>query len=139
MNHLQQLLETHPHPSQVDMDALLACIGECFDCAQTCVTCADACLSEKELQPLLRCIRLDLDCADICSTTGRILARQFESDWLLLSAQLQACASACQICGEECRRHAQHHDHCRICAEACDRCGQACNNLLAIAPQIATA
>jgi len=139
MADILHMLASHPRPSHVDMDALVACIQECFDCAETCVTCADACLSEKEVQPLLRCVRQNLDCADVCSTTGRLLARQFESDWVLLSSQIQACITACQVCGEECRRHQDHHEHCKVCAQACDRCGQACMNLLAIAPQVATA
>jgi hypothetical protein len=33
-------------------------------------------------------------------------------------------------CAEECERHAEHHDHCRVCAEACRRCEEACSALL---------
>jgi hypothetical protein len=38
--------------------------------------------------------------------------------------------SACQVCGEECERHADDHEHCRIYAEACRRCEEACMDLL---------
>jgi hypothetical protein len=44
---------------------------------------------------------------------------------------LEACAAACRTCGDECSRHADMHDHCRVCAETCRRCEQACRELLA--------
>lgn len=40
------------------------------------------------------------------------------------------CAAACNVCGEECQRHAGQHEHCRICAEACRRCEQACQEAM---------
>ena len=39
--------------------------------------------------------------------------------------------TVCRSCGDECGRHAQMHEHCRVCAQACRRCGQACEELLA--------
>ena len=131
-HHLQQMLATHPRPAtSVNQQALLACIEACFECAETCTSCADACLGEQNLQMLVRCIRLNLDCADICGTTGRALTRQTEPDWTLLKQQVQTCAEACRVCGAECEKHAQHHEHCRVCAEACRICEQACRQLLA--------
>jgi hypothetical protein len=32
---------------------------------------------------------------------------------------------------DECERHAEMHEHCRICAETCRRCAQACEALVA--------
>lgn len=139
MNQIQQMLETHPRGTHLDADVVLACITECFSCADICITCADACLGEKDIHPLVRCIRLNLDCAEVCNVTGLLVSRQTETDWVLLSAQVQACATACQVCGEECRKHAEHHAHCRLCADSCDRCGQACRNLIAALPQLAVA
>jgi hypothetical protein len=125
------MIMTHPRPTSLDRDALLRCVDECFDCAATCTSCADACLGEKDVQGLVRCVRLNLDCADVCEAAGRILTRQTEPDLVLLRAAIEACAAACRSCGEECERHAAHHDHCRICAEACRRCEQACDELVA--------
>ncbi len=132
MNHVQQMLATHPQPSRLDAAALTECIQACYDCAQTCTACADACLSEQQVQQLVRCIRLNLDCFDVCVTTGNLLSRQTHPEWSLLRAQLQACAEACRICGDECERHAKHMnmEHCRVCAEACRHCEEACNRLL---------
>ena len=74
--HAHEMISTHPHVRGNTNDSLIKCIEECFDCAQTCTVCADACLGEDMVQELVRCIRLDLDCADVCDATGRVLARQ---------------------------------------------------------------
>ena len=109
-----------------------SCIEACVRCAEECEHCADACLGEQDPTMLTRCIRLNLDCADLCDTTGRILSRQTAFEPQLALATLQACATACRICGDECERHAQHGmEHCRVCAEACRQCEQACNDLAA--------
>jgi hypothetical protein len=135
VTHVAQMLQTHPGKTQIDEALLRECIEACFDCAQTCTACADACLGEQQhLQMLVRCIRLNLDCADVCEATGRLLSRQTEPDWSLIRAQLEACASACRSCGDECQRHAGMHQHCQVCAESCRRCEQACNRLLQALP-----
>jgi hypothetical protein len=128
MHHVSQILETHPQATPDE--ALVRCIDECFACAQTCTSCADACLAEEGVQELVRCIRLNLDCADVCDATGRVLTRQTSFEPRLAHSMLIACADACRVCGEECERHADHHEHCRVCAEACRRCQQACEDLL---------
>src|SRR5919106_3617624 len=99
---LQEMIEVHPQPPTLDRDALLRCIDECFDCAATCTSCADACLGEDDVRELVRCVRLNLDCADACDAAGRILTRQTAPDVGVLRAVTQACAAACRACGEEC-------------------------------------
>ncbi len=128
MSHVTQMLDTHPQATA--SEALARCIEECFDCAQTCTSCADACLGEEHVHELVRCIRLNLDCADVCETTGRVLTRQTAFERQLARVTLEACAEACRVCGEECERHADQHEHCRVCADACRRCQQACDDLL---------
>jgi Domain of Unknown Function (DUF326) len=128
---IRDMLNLHPQPTSLDRETLLRCITECFDCAVTCTSCADASLAESDVQDLRRCIRLDLDCADICEATGRIVTRQTEVDLRVVGATLEACAVACRACAEECERHAAHHEHCRVSAEVCRSCEQACDDLLA--------
>ena len=128
---VQEMINTHPHASSVEPDALVRCIDECFSCAATCTSCADACLGEDMVQELVRCIRLNLDCADVCDVTGRVLARQTAFEPQLARHMLETCAAACRACADECDRHADHHEHCRVCAEACRRCEQACDYVLA--------
>lgn len=127
---VRDILETHRRPSSLDRDLLVRCIEDCIECAAMCTADADADLAEPDVQEQLRCIRLCLDCADVCDTTGRILIRQTEPDLGLLRSAVEACAVACRVCGDECEKHASHHEHCRICAEVCRRCEQSCRDLL---------
>ena len=124
--HAQQMISTHPHVRGNTNDALIRCIEECYDCAQTCTSCADACLGESMVQQLTQCIRLNLDCADVCLATGALATRRTGSNEQLIVRMLDACEEACRLCAEECERHAQMHEHCRICGEACRRCEAAC-------------
>src|SRR5918996_792907 len=105
----REIVELHPLPGSEFRDALLRCAEECLDCGASCTACADASLSESDLAELIGVIRVCLDCATI-----------------------EACASACVACAEECDRHAAHHEHCRICADVCRRCKAACDEALAL-------
>jgi hypothetical protein len=115
----------------VDRNTLLRCIDECLDCGASCTACADASLSEPDVDKMLRVIRLCQDCADECDATARIVARQTSPDLDLMRTMIEACAMACVVCAAECDLHAAHHEHCRLCAEVCRRCKQACDDLLA--------
>ena len=131
MTHAGRMLETHPRGAAVEPGPLVACIEACVDCAQSCSACADACLGEEGVQLLVGCIRTCLDCSDICDTTGRVLTRQTGFEAKVAEGVLHACAEACRACGDECERHAGHHEHCRLCAEVCRICREACVGVLA--------
>ena len=126
--HAQEIIGSHPHVKGNTNDPLIRCIEECYDCAQACTACADACLGEKSVAPLIQCIRSNLDCADICGAAGAMASRRTGSNESVLVTVLQACAVACRACGEECTKHAGHHEHCNICADACRRCADACDD-----------
>lgn len=125
-----QMISTHPDVRGKTNDVLIRGIEECYSCAQTCTSCADACLAEDKVRDLAQCIRLNVDCADVCAATGRLATRRTGSDEEVIRRMLDVCALACRLCGEECQRHASKHEHCRICAEACRRCTQACQEAL---------
>jgi len=124
--HAMQMIKTHPDVRGNANDVLIRCIEECYDCAQICISCADACLAEEMVAQLRQCIRLNLDCADICAATGRLASRRTGSNESLMRQMLEACAEACRLCGEECEKHADRHEHCQICAESCRRCERSC-------------
>ena len=115
----------------MDKRKLVSCIEACLDCAGPAQPAPRLVLSEQVVAELTKCIRTNLDCADICEPTGRVLSRRTGYDANLTRTVLQACATACRSCGDECQQHASMHAHCRICAEACRQCEQACNELLA--------
>jgi hypothetical protein len=126
--HAQAIIGSHPHVRGNVNGPLIQCIEECYDCAQACAACADACLGEDSVATLTQCIRLNLDCADLCTAAGSVASRRTGSNEAVLVATLEACATACRACGEECTRHSGHHEHCRICAEECSRCANACDD-----------
>jgi hypothetical protein len=78
------------------------------------------------VKDLLQCIRLNLDCTDVCTATGRLASRRTGTNEALLKRMIETCAEACRLCGAECQKHADRHEHCRICAESCRRCEEAC-------------
>lgn len=124
-----RILAAHPAPVAHD-EPLAVCIDACFDCAQVCTGCADACLAEQEVESLRRCIHTDMNCADICNLTGWVLSRQTEADVPLLVSQVKTCREACEVCARECDQHRDHHVHCAICADTCRACAEACQELL---------
>lgn len=124
--HAQQIISTHPHVRGNPNEALIRCIEECYDCSQTCTSCADACLGEQMAQQMIQCIRTCLDCADVCLTTGQIGTRRTGSNERLIASMLTTCEEACRLCAVECEKHADRTEHCRICGEACRRCERAC-------------
>ncbi|MEU2661366.1 four-helix bundle copper-binding protein [Micromonospora sp. DT46] len=125
------MLETYPKSINLDRAKLAAVVEALNTCAQACTACADACLSEDMVAELTKCVRTNLDCADICTTTARVLSRHTGYDANITRTLLEACATACKSCGDECAGHAGMHEHCRICAEACRACERACRDLLA--------
>lgn len=129
MDRVRQMFQTHPNPASDAGDEAFALVQAAAECTYTCTTCADACLEEEDPSSLRTCIRLNLDCAEICSVTAKLISRPGPQDPGLLRAQLEACATACRACADECDKHAGHHEHCRICAEACRACAEACDRM----------
>ena len=49
----------------------------------------------------------------------RVTSRQASHDANVTRPLLEACVAICKSCGDECERHARHHEHCRVCEQAC--------------------
>jgi hypothetical protein len=126
--HAEAMMSTHPEVHGDVDKALIRCIETCMDCAQVCLSCADACLSEEMVAKLRQCIRLNLDCADLCSTVVKLMSRRTGSNDFILKHLVDVCAEACGICADECQKHADRHEHCRVCAETCTQCLRACRD-----------
>ena len=130
MSYARMLLASSGRKSPLDSVLLGDALDALNDCIQACIADTDADLSEKDLADMVRCIRLCLHCADICVAAGGVLSRPAEYDTNVVRPLLESCVAICKSCGDECERHARHHEHCRICAEACRRCESACRKLL---------
>lgn len=120
------MLGTHPATAKPDTGALANAIDLLLECATACTACADACLAEPGVEVLRLCIRLNLDCADLCTATARVLSRGAEAD---ITSLIEACTRATRNCQDECARHAEMHEHCRICAQACHEAARALNSV----------
>jgi len=129
MSYARQLLDTYPGNIYAGAGLLAATIDALSDCAQACVADADADLREQDLAEMVTCIRLCWDCADVCAATMGVVSRQTAYDPSVTRPLLEACIAVCKSCGDECARHAHHHEHCRVCEQACRRCEQACQEL----------
>ncbi len=130
MSYARPLLDAYPGTLNADAGGLAAAIDALSDCAQACIADVDADLSEQDLTEMVTCIRLCLDCADVCTATVGVVSRQADYQPSVMRPLLEACVAICKGCGDECERHAQHHEHCRVCAQACRSCEQACRELL---------
>jgi Domain of Unknown Function (DUF326) len=130
MSYARQLLDTYPGTLNADAGVLAATLDALSDCAQACLADADDDLREQDLTEMVKCIRLCWDCADVCTATLGLVSRQTAYDASVTKPLLEACIATCKSCGDECERHAQHHEHCRVCEQACRRCEQACRELL---------
>lgn len=129
MDEIAAMLRAHPKQPP-ELDAIERCLQACMVCQVVCLSCADACLSEQQVDTLRACIAVELDCADICGATAAVLLRFNRTGAQPLQAQVAACAQACRSCAQECRKHADMHEHCRICADACQRCYDACEGMM---------
>jgi len=130
MSYAKQMLDADPGIVNVDAAVLAAAIDALSDCAQACTADVDDDLGEQDVTKMVKCIRLCLDCADVCTAATGVTSRQAEWDAAVNRPLLEVCVASCKSCGDECERHAQMHEHCRVCAEACRRCEQACRALL---------
>jgi hypothetical protein len=130
MKTIEAMLQAHPDAISNRIESMTTTLAALAECEQACLSCADACLSERSLDQLRACIRLTLDCASICSVSAQLILRQNDTSGSILHAQLHACSVACQVCGDACALHAQHQRHCEICARACRECQERCNVLL---------
>lgn len=95
------------------------------ECMEACNHCYDACLKEEDLNSMRDCVRLDRECADICAYLEQAITRGTP----FVAELAQACATICERCGEECKKH--DHKHCQDCADACYNCAEACKKLIA--------
>jgi uncharacterized membrane protein len=132
MSYARQLLDSYPSTLNADAGTLAATLDALSDCAQACAADADADLAEQNLAEMVKCIRLCLDCTDVCTATLAVVSRQGDYDPAVTRPLLEACVATCKSCGDECARHAPHHEHCRVCEQACRRCEQACQELLGV-------
>jgi hypothetical protein len=113
---------------QVSSESLAAAIDAMLECEEAVTACAAAMVTEDDVRAMQDAIICDLNCVDVVAATRRVLSRGTDS--ALLGSQLEACVMACEHSGEQCAKHAGHHEHCRMCLAATRRCAEACRQVL---------
>lgn len=113
-----QMLQARPDPRGVDHAALAEALEALNDVALAATNCADSCLVVEP--PMVACVQVCSDAADVAAATARVLSRSgptVEGSRRLVDAA----AMVLSECADECERHIDVHQHCRVCADACRR------------------
>lgn len=112
--------------SMVDMATMQECIEACSACEQACTMCSDASMGME----MARCSSMSGSCADVCNTMMRMMMRPAGFDMATMMAMLEATVTSARACADECGKHADMHEHCKMCAQACMDCAAACEKMM---------
>jgi hypothetical protein len=121
----------YPGDFSVDPSTLAEAIEALRQCAERCMQCADAYLSEQDTGRRTD-VRLHLGCAKLCTVAARVISRQAdcEVDADVVRRSLEACIAVSRRCGDECSNHGGHVALSRVCVDACRASERACRALL---------
>ena len=131
MSMMSQMMGSMQMPQMgmgMDMDKMQECIEACSAAAQAATMCADACAGMGG--DMARCSAMCANTADMALTMMRFMLRPNGYDMTSMQGMLQGCMAMGMACAEECMRHADMHDHCRICASACQQMVDACRSMM---------
>lgn len=127
MSMMMDMMQSMPKNDMgMDMTMMQECIEACSAAAQASTMCADACASDN----MGRCASMCANTADVATTMMRMMMRPGGYDMESMRSMMTACIAMGSACAEECRMHADTHDHCRICAMACDAMVTACERAM---------
>lgn len=124
MNVAAQMLEARSDTRGVDHAALSLAIDGLHDTVTAAVACADACLSDSDIDAHRECIQVCADAADVAGATARVLSRSgptVEGSRALVDATAKILSESSAVCAE----HGAHDKHARICADTMSRAEQA--------------
>jgi hypothetical protein len=95
-------------------------IKACLDCAQTCEVCAEAHINNAS--KYAKYIDACLECAKTCEATAKALLLHKNGTKNIQPTQLEACAIACKVCWQVCKKPGEKLDSFAVCAEYARRC-----------------
>ena len=90
MTDTRAMLDASPAGPPAGAAEIAAAIDACLNCLQTCTSCNDADLAEKDVAELSTCVALCTTCADVCHVTARVLSRSAHWDNFVVHRVLQA-------------------------------------------------
>jgi hypothetical protein len=131
MSTIKDMMRSMP-TNDMDMDvmAMQECIEACSTASQVAAMCADADTGDD----MARCCSMCMNTADVATTMMRMMLRPGGYDMLVMKSMLAATMNMGTACAEECRKHEDMHEHCRICAKACEAMVDACSRVMSGMP-----
>ena len=117
MDAMSKDMMSMPGMVSMDMSVMQACMDACSACEQACTVCSTQMMS---------CATSCMNCADMCNTMMRAMMRPQGMTPASLMSMLDACIAMCQTCMDECMKHADHSEVCKMCAQSCKACMDAC-------------
>lgn len=132
MTQIREIYESHPYKMHEKYFStnISKCVEKCFECSSSAWICADACLSEDNFAHLIDCVKLCFSCSQVCLSTAHIVTVQHNLTRLFVRQQISACLEICKACAEECEKHQDMHEHCKLSAKISRECENTCQYLL---------
>jgi hypothetical protein len=130
MNMAMQMMENHAKTmpaSGMDMAMMEECIEACSACEQACTMCAGSMMMGENMA---MCSGMCMNTADMTNTMMRSMMRPNGMHMESMMSMLQATTMMCNACAEECMKHADMSEDCRMCAETCRQCAMACQKMM---------
>lgn len=131
MNSTMQMMQMHAKDMampDIDMSMLQDCIEACSACEQACTMCA-SCMMGDEAGGAMH-MEMCMNTADACNTMMRMMMRPSGMHVESMMAMLSATIMQCNACADECMKHADMHEDCKMCAEVCRQCAVACQKVM---------
>jgi hypothetical protein len=79
---------------------------------------------------MMMCRSMCANAADVMNTMMRMMMRPAGMQGETMMSMLTATTMMATACADECMRHAEMSEECRMCAEVCRQCAMACQKMM---------
>lgn len=110
----------------MDMAMMQECIEACSAAEQATIMCADSMMGDA----MMMCRSMCMNMADMSNTMMRSMMRPAGMEQQSMMAMLTATMMMATACADECMKHADMSDECRMCAEVCRQCAMTCQKMM---------
>ena len=110
----------------MDMAMMQECIEACSAAEQATTMCADSMMGDA----MMMCRSMCMNMADMSNTMMRSMMRPAGMESSSMMAMLTATMMMATACADECIKHAEMSEECRMCAEVCRQCAMACQKMM---------
>lgn len=124
-----QMMEMHTKDMPMmgmDMAMMQECIEACAAAEQATTMCADSMMGDS----MMMCRSMCMNMADMSNTMMRTMLRPAGMEQESMMAMLSATMMMASACANECMKHADMSEECRMCAEVCRQCAMSCQKMM---------